>query len=293
MDSDRFMVAIGYHGHSFHGSQIQPDVRTVEGALQQALRRLTWWSENCLEISSRTDSGVSVRMNIARIDLPPEVSRKVKPQSIIRALNDHLPVGAVCLFTNRVPQKSRARYANFRKYLYRLEFVEEWPFNPDSEKIRVACSIIEGLHDFTNLSRMEDGRDPIREVQECVPWYEEDGRVIGFSIKSKSFLWNQVRRIAAALSAIASGRIEIPELESALANPEVPVDFGRAPAEGLILWEISHPDLISHLSQELPNPRHFTRRQEDPREYRRWLSSSGYEMSNLMESEWRARLISN
>ena len=57
--SDRFLVALGYHGNSFHGSQIQPDVGTVEGSMRDALRRLTWWSEGCLEMSSRTDAGVS------------------------------------------------------------------------------------------------------------------------------------------------------------------------------------------------------------------------------------------
>ena len=39
--SDRFLVAIGYHGPSFHGSQVQKDVGTVEGSLRQALSRLT------------------------------------------------------------------------------------------------------------------------------------------------------------------------------------------------------------------------------------------------------------
>jgi tRNA U38,U39,U40 pseudouridine synthase TruA len=33
LDSDRFLVALGCHGHAFHGSQVQPDVRTVEGSL--------------------------------------------------------------------------------------------------------------------------------------------------------------------------------------------------------------------------------------------------------------------
>jgi len=70
LDSDRVMVALGYHGDAFHGSQVQPGIRTVEGALIRALERLGWWREGCLEMSSRTDAGVSVRMNLARIDLP-------------------------------------------------------------------------------------------------------------------------------------------------------------------------------------------------------------------------------
>ena len=110
--SDRFLVAIGYHGNSFHGSQIQPDVGTVEGAMRNALRRLTWWSEGCLEMSSRTDSGVSVRANLARIDLPRSVSSNTSNDSIVRALNDHLPVGAVAISANRAPSTSKLDMLN-------------------------------------------------------------------------------------------------------------------------------------------------------------------------------------
>ena len=140
--SDRFLVAIGYHGSSFHGSQVQPEVGTVEGSLQQALRRLTWWSDGCLEMSSRTDAGVSVRMNLARIDLPQSVSQKASEESIVRALNDHLPVGAVAISANRAPSDSKVRYAESRRYLYRLEAIEEWPFESENADISEACSII-------------------------------------------------------------------------------------------------------------------------------------------------------
>ena len=89
MDSGRVMVALGYHGDSFHGSQTQPGIRTVEGSLVKALDRLGWWSKNCLEMSSRTDAGVSVRMNLVRIDLPSEVAGSIQRTNLLRALNDN------------------------------------------------------------------------------------------------------------------------------------------------------------------------------------------------------------
>ena len=64
------MVAFGYHGAKFHGSQIQPDVRTVQGELKQAIERLGWWTESCLEMSSRTDAGGRGRLNLATISRP-------------------------------------------------------------------------------------------------------------------------------------------------------------------------------------------------------------------------------
>ena len=287
--SDRFLVAIGYHGPSFHGSQVQKDVGTVEGSLRQALRRLTWWSDGCLEMSSRTDAGVSVRMNLARIDLPKPVSEKANEESIIRALNDNLPVGAVAISANRAPADTKVRYAESRRYLYRLEAIEEWPSESDPDLMSVACSLIEGVNDFSNLCRMDRGVDPVRTIDSCVPWLSDDGLVIGFSIQAKSFIWNQVRRIASAFSGIASGRIGISDLESALSMPEVSVDLGRAPSEGLVLWEISHDDFESPFSVELPSPAAFSRRPSDSRDYRRWLSMSQYEMGALLEREWLSR----
>ena len=288
--SDRFLVAIGYHGNSFHGSQVQKDVGTVEGSLRQALKRLTWWSERCLEMSSRTDAGVSVRMNLARIDLPKPVSEKANEESIIRALNDNLPVGATAISANRAPADSKVRYAESRRYLYRLEAIEEWPPECEPDVISDACSLIEGVNDFANLARMDHGVDPVRTVDSCVPWLSDDGRVIGFSIQAKSFIWNQVRRIASAFSGIASGRLGVSDLESALSRPEVSVDLGRAPSEGLVLWAISHTDFESPFSDRLPPPAAFSRRPSDPREYRRWLSMSQYEMGTLLEREWLSRL---
>lgn len=284
------MVAVGYHGHAFHGSQIQPDVRTVEGSISNALQRLTWWTEGCLEMSSRTDAGVSVRFNLARIDLPRTVSKQANESSIIRALNDHLPVGAVVLSASKVPDESKVRYADSRKYLYRLECIEEWPSLPDPDLLSSACQMIEGKHDFSNLSKIEDDRDPIRTVDECRPWVSGDGRPVGFVICAKSFLWNQVRRIASAFSGISSGRLELMDLDLAMRKPEIPVDMGRAPSEGLVLWEISHLDFPNPLPNEIPEPNNLSTRPEDPREYRRWLSMSGYEISTLLENEWRSRL---
>ena len=274
----------------FHGSQVQKDVGTVEGSLTQALKRLTWWSERCLEMSSRTDAGVSVRMNLARIDLPKPVSEKASEESIIRALNDNLPVGATAISANRAPADSKVRYAESRSYLYRLEAIEEWPLDCDHSAISYACSMIEGVNDFSNLARLDNGVDPVRTVDSCIPWLSDDGRIIGFSIQAKSFIWNQVRRIASAFSGIASGRIGISDLESAISRPEVRIDLGRAPSEGLVLWSISHADFKSPFSNQLPPPAEFSRRPSDPRDYRRWLSMSQYEMGALLEREWLSRL---
>ena len=64
----RLHFRIGYLGDAFHGSQIQPDVRTVQGELILAFQKLGWIQKqedelHNLVLSSRTDAGVHVRLN--------------------------------------------------------------------------------------------------------------------------------------------------------------------------------------------------------------------------------------
>ena len=127
MDSDRVMVALGYHGDSFHGSQTQPGIRTVEGSLVRALEKLGWWTDNCLEMASRTDAGVSVRMNLARINLPNEVAGPIQRTNLLRALNDNLPIGMVAWGAKAISEDTRIRHATSRHYLYRTEVSHDWP----------------------------------------------------------------------------------------------------------------------------------------------------------------------
>ena len=78
------------------------------------------------------------------------------------------------------------------------------------------------------------GKNPIRTVVSASPW-SVGGRTVGFEIVGHSFLWNQVRRIAMAVHSMELGRLSEDEVRDALERPEVPVDFGVAPAEWLIL----------------------------------------------------------
>ena len=172
MDSDLMMVAFGYHGAKFHGSQIQPDVRTVQGELKQAIERLGWWTESCLEMSSRTDSGVSVRMNLATISLPTDIANVIDESSLVSALNDHLPEDIVVWKACRVPEGTRSRIAEKRLYIYRLEMIPSWPSDVEYERFSNACNLFVGQHDFTNFCRLDSGRSPIRKIESCQPWQD-------------------------------------------------------------------------------------------------------------------------
>ena len=283
------MVAFGYHGAKFHGSQIQPDVRTVQGELKQAIERLGWWTESCLEMSSRTDSGVSVRMNLATISLPTDIANVIDESSLVSALNDHLPEDLVVWKACRVPEGTRSRIAENRLYIYRLEMIPGWPYDVEYERFSNACNLFVGQHDFTNFCRLDSGRSPIRNIESCQPWQDSSGRIVGFTVLAESFLWNQIRRMASSLHKFAKNDIELDEIALALEKPEETLDFGLAPAEGLILWSLGHRD-FSH-KFEIPNIiEGISIPPEGKRAHKQWLNLARMENSSILEREW-LRLI--
>ena len=289
MDSGLMMVAFGYHGAKFHGSQIQPDVRTVQGELKQAIERLGWWTESCLEMSSRTDSGVSVRMNLATISLPTDIANVIDESSLVSALNDHLPEDLVVWKACRVPEGTRSRIAENRLYIYRLEMIPGWPYDVEYERFSNACNLFVGQHDFTNFCRLDSGRSPIRNIESCQPWQDSSGRIVGFTVLAESFLWNQIRRMASSLHKFAKNDIELDEIALALEKPEETLDFGLAPAEGLILWSLGHRD-FSH-KFEIPNIiEGISIPPKGKRAHKQWLNLAKMENSSILEREW-LRLI--
>lgn len=289
MDSDLMMVALGYHGAKFHGSQIQPDVRTVQGELKQAIERLGWWTESCLEMSSRTDSGVSVRMNLATISLPRDIANVIDESSLVSALNDHLPEDLVVWKACRVPEGTRSRTAEKRLYIYRLEMIPGWPSDVEYERFSSACNLFIGQHDFTNFCRLDSVRSPIRNIDSCQPWQDSSGRIVGFTVVGDSFLWNQIRRMASSLHKFAKKDIELDEIALALEKPEETLDLGLAPADGLILWSLGHRD-FSH-KFEVPNIiEGISIPPKGKRVHKRWLNLARMENSSILEREW-LRLI--
>ena len=290
MTRGRIMVAFGYHGSHFHGSQIQPDVPTVQKAIETALRKVSWWTDGCLEMSSRTDAGVSVRMNLACIDIPITVWNDVEKKTILKVLNNRFPEGLCAWDLVKVDSNVRSRAAKNRTYLYRTELIEEWSSGIDEELFSKACDLIIGTHNFTNFCKLEEDKNPIRTIDYCRPWYSSDGRIIGLFICSEAFLWNQVRRLAAAITGVSTGRINFDTFKSALENPEITADLGRAPSNGLILWSIEHKNSSKMGLDSEPDTEDFSHPPGKKHKFKRWLSMAKLEIGLFLEKDWESSL---
>ncbi|MBP5276068.1 MAG: tRNA pseudouridine(38-40) synthase TruA, partial [Lachnospiraceae bacterium] len=63
----RILLRVAYDGTDFHGWQVQPNARSVEGELNKAIQEITG-EEISVIGASRTDAGVHGMCNVAVFD---------------------------------------------------------------------------------------------------------------------------------------------------------------------------------------------------------------------------------
>ncbi|MBH33203.1 MAG: hypothetical protein CMB75_02235 [Euryarchaeota archaeon] len=289
-EAESFILAVGYHGAAFSGSQIQPDMPTVQGEIKSIIEELNWSENAKIRLSSRTDSGVSARMNLIDLELEPTLMNNLDESRIIRAIGDRLSSNLCVWGVSRRKSSLPIRLASSRTYLYRLDMIHGWNNEVDLDVLEEICSIFTGKHDFSAFSRQDPDRLPVRTVDECSLWRRENGGIVGFKITAESFLWNQVRRMASAINAVNSSNSSIDEIRDALRNPSQARDLGRAPADALLLWNIDHRDIPAHWAASLPElPFHAPPLNSDPRAIARWRATALSEIHTLLESDWTSR----
>ena len=293
----RLAIAFGHLGGSFHGSQFQPDVVTVQGEIESTLRDLTWVEDDeshPLRLSSRTDAGVNVRMNLATFDLDSELWDRVGPPRVLKALNDRLPDDLLVWAAMPTHSDLNIREASSREYLYRLQALPGWPCDTPEERLAHWCRLFEGGHDLSNFCRVEKDRSTLRTIDSCEPWMDAEGVVLGFRIVARSFLWNQVRRIASCLHGLARERLDTAAVLRALHRPQERVDHGLAPADWLVLWRIDHPEVPLGIGTDSVDDSAWSKPPRgDERLHERWQVAARAEMSMALHRGWISALTPN
>src|SRR6266576_278601 len=112
----RLKLTLEYDGTRFRGWATQPNLRTVEGVVRDALG---WVYESWerLAVAGRTDTGVHALGQVASVDVEggPPIERAAV------ALNPRLPDEVTVLSSAEAPAGFHARHsARSRSYRYRL-----------------------------------------------------------------------------------------------------------------------------------------------------------------------------
>src|SRR4030042_2305949 len=113
----RSRLDLEYVGTRYSGWQAQKNARTVQGALHEAVRRVSERTDFESYGSGRTDAGVHALHQVAHLDL----ETRLAPEALRRAVNDELPADRHPLNVTKVTRQFHARHsAGGRSYLHQV-----------------------------------------------------------------------------------------------------------------------------------------------------------------------------
>lgn len=273
----RIRLDIAYDGGHFTGWATQPTVRTVQGAIEDALgvilRRHTPVAS--LVVAGRTDAGVHATGQVAHLDLTPaqlqslDRPRRGKlagrvydgPASLGRRINGiagldsdvHVARSALAL-----PGFDARFSALWRRYEYRIADTAA-PRNPlerhrtlwypaalDLDIMNQAAASLLGLHDWAAYCKPREGATTVRTLEEF--WWDRDADgVLVARVQADAFCHSMVRSLVGACVAAGQGNLPVARLVGIRDELVRGSEFKVMPAKGLVLVRVGYPDTAEGL----------------------------------------------
>lgn len=240
-------AVIEYDGTAFAGSQLQPNVRTVQGELEEVLNRLTG-GRIIVRFAGRTDAGVHATGQVVAFCLPAAFVRGLPGwPELRRRLNAALPrdVRVRSLRPARAGFDPR-REAAVRIYRYRIRTdgdgrptdrhrTLEIPDHLDVTAMQAAAERMIGERDFAALGSDARGRTTRRLMAVDVA---ARGTLIEVRVTGNAFLRRMVRSLVAVLIEVGRGRLDPDGITAILDSPRRALHGRAVPALGLTLERV-------------------------------------------------------
>lgn len=240
-----YKLKIQYDGTRYYGWERQPGKDTIQGKIEEVLKRLTGDNDINLIGAGRTDAGVHARGMVANIHL----NYRGTPSELRDYLNEYLPEDIAVSDVKEASERFHARYLSKGKiYQYTLFDGDVRPvFNRryytavdtvlDVEAMQEAAAFLVGEHDFKSFcGNPKMKKSTVREI------YDIDIRrskgYVYLTFEGSGFLQYMVRIMTGTLIEVGKG-IRSPEsvAETLLALDRTRAGF-TAPPKGLCLLKV-------------------------------------------------------
>ena len=242
-------LRLAYDGTAFHGWQQQPGLRTVQGTLEQAARRVV---RHQVEVtgSGRTDAGVHALGQVAHFRTDCTI-----PAARLRyALGARLPKDVSIICSHDVhPDFHATQSAQSKLYRYRVFNARHRPVERlvqhqtyhywqtlDVDRMAEAAAHFIGTMDFAAMASAGAERlTTVRTVFGCaVSRHCDEVRI---EVEGGGFLYNQVRNMVGTLLEVGRGRWEPAHVAEILASCDRQNAGPLVPARGLCLQWVRYP----------------------------------------------------
>jgi tRNA pseudouridine38-40 synthase len=238
----RFCARVEYDGTDFSGFQLQPNARTVQGTLEDALARLAGGQRTPVDGAGRTDAGVHASGQVIAFTY----RGRLTVGELERALDALLPPDVALRDLRVAPAGFHPRHAaRYREYRYTVWNGPRSPLRErhalgvraplDTAAMERVGSVLVGRHDFSAFGAAD--RNPVRTVHSVR--VRRTGPLVTVDVRADAFLRGMVRRIVAVLLEAGLGRIDAVAVAGMLAAGRPALEGATAPARGLSLRRVA------------------------------------------------------
>lgn len=240
---------VEYDGTDFAGWAVQPDLRTVEGTLVEALGTILRQPVK-LAVAGRTDAGVHASGQVVSFRVQTDLS----PASISYRATAVLPKDLALRRCVVVGEDFNARRdARSRSYEYRVindhirsPLERRWALHVarelDLDLLWEAANLIRGVHDFRAFTPAKTHHVRFTRAVKESSWETRYGLLV-YRITANSFLYGMVRALVGTMLEVAGGKRELAEFARLLSGGERSEAGPAAPARGLTLVKVCYENL--------------------------------------------------
>ena len=241
----RYFIYLAYDGSEYHGWQIQPDARSVQGEIERCLSTVLR-CETHITGAGRTDTGVHARRMAAHFDSEEPIDC---PQLVFR-LNRILPPDISIYSIEEVAENMHARFsARERTYHYYLHthkspFYRKYSlhthYHLDFEKMNTAGEYLLTVKDFAAFCKAgSDVKTTLCSVK-TARWVEERPGEWYFEITADRFLRNMVRAVVGTLVDVGRGRLSIDDFKAVVESRKRTEARESMPPHALFLEDVKY-----------------------------------------------------
>lgn len=246
----RLRATVEYDGTRFHGSQLQPGVRTVQGELETCLSRLLDRAVR-IDLAGRTDAGVHALAQEIAFEAPDGRAAG----EVARGLAALAPPDLGVVHVREATADFHPRFdAGGRRYEYlvALDDLAGSPFlrdrawglrdRPDPGTLERLARLLPGERDFGGFAKSGQPERGTRCRVDEAGWHGVGADLLAFRITADRFLHHMVRYLVGTAVEAATGRRPADDVAAALAGETPSRPVYPAPPGGLYLTGVRYGD---------------------------------------------------